>query len=103
MKMVIPYQIPFLAKEVGPELTEGVYASTDFWWTLEDRFPLAKMFVAEFEKKYGYKPEWGANNGYMQFAVTVALLLLYIVLYRTRVGMIVRAGIEVVGDPRRGF
>ena len=31
MKMVIPYQIPFLAKEVGPELTEGVYAATDFW------------------------------------------------------------------------
>ena len=51
MKMVIPYQIPFLAKEVGPELTEGVYAATDFWWTLEDRFPLAKMFVAEFEQE----------------------------------------------------
>ena len=69
MKMVIPYQIPFLAKEVGPELTEGVYAATDFWWTLEDKFPLAKMFVSEFDKKYGYKPEWGANNAYMQFAI----------------------------------
>ena len=45
MKMVIPYQIPFLAKEVGPELTEGVFAATDFWWTLEDKYPLAKMFV----------------------------------------------------------
>ena len=69
MKMVIPYQIPFLAKEVGPDLTEGVYAATDFWWTLEDKFPLAKMFVDEFDKKYGYKPEWGANNAYMQFAI----------------------------------
>ncbi len=69
MKLVVPYQIPFLAKEVGPELTEGVYASTDFWWTLEDKFPLAKMFVDEFTKKYGYKPEWGAENGYMQFAI----------------------------------
>ena len=39
MKMVIPYQIPFLAKETGPELTEGVYAATDFWWTLEDKYP----------------------------------------------------------------
>jgi ABC-type branched-subunit amino acid transport system substrate-binding protein len=68
-KLVIPYQIPFLAKEVGPELTEGVYAATDFWWTLEDRYPLAKMFVAAFSKKYGYKPEWGAENGYMQFAL----------------------------------
>jgi ABC-type branched-subunit amino acid transport system substrate-binding protein len=69
MKMVIPYQIPFLAKEVGAELTEGVFAATDFWWTMEDKYPLAKMFVEAFDKKYGYKPEWGANNAYMQFAM----------------------------------
>src|SRR5579863_2451351 len=69
MKMVIPYQIPFLAKEVGPDITEGVYAATDFWWTLEDKYPLAKMFVTEFQKKYGYRPEWGAENAYMQFAL----------------------------------
>src|SRR6476661_8198806 len=69
MKLVIPYQIPFLAKETGPELMENVYAATDFWWTLEDKYPLAKMFVEAFDKKYGYKPEWGANNAYMSFAI----------------------------------
>jgi branched-chain amino acid transport system substrate-binding protein len=69
MNLVIPYQIPFLAKEVGPEIMQGVYAATDFWWTLEDRYPLAKMFVEAFDKKYGYRPEWGANNAYMQFAI----------------------------------
>jgi len=69
MKLVIPYQIPFLAREVGPETTEGVYAATDFWWTLEDKYPIAKMFVDEFDKKYGYKPEWGAENAYMEFAL----------------------------------
>jgi branched-chain amino acid transport system substrate-binding protein len=69
MKLVIPYQTPFLAKEVGPEITQGVYAATDFWWTLEDKYPLAKMFVEEFQKKYGYRPEWGAENAYMQFAL----------------------------------
>jgi ABC-type branched-subunit amino acid transport system substrate-binding protein len=69
MKLVVPYQIPFLAKEVGPELTAGVYAATDFWWTLEDKYPLAKMFVEAFNKKYNYRPEWGAENGYMQFAI----------------------------------
>ncbi len=69
MKLVIPYQIPFLAREVGPEITEGVYAATDFWWTLEDKYPLAKMFVEEFDKKFGYKPEWGAENAYMEFAL----------------------------------
>ncbi|MDE1969923.1 MAG: substrate-binding protein, partial [Alphaproteobacteria bacterium] len=69
MKLVIPYQIPFLAKEVGAETTQGVYAATDFWWTLEDKFPLAKMFVEAFQKKYGYRPEWGAENAYMEFAM----------------------------------
>src|ERR1043165_2124715 len=68
MKMVIPYQIPFLAKEAGPELMEDVYAATDFWWTLEDKYPLAKMFNDAFEKKFGYKPEWGAENAYVSFA-----------------------------------
>ncbi|MBV9753458.1 MAG: ABC transporter substrate-binding protein, partial [Hyphomicrobiales bacterium] len=28
MTLVVPYQIPFLAKETGPELTAGVYAAT---------------------------------------------------------------------------
>ena len=69
MKLVIPYQIPFLAREVGADITEGVYAATDFWWTLQDRYPLAKTFVEEFEKKHGYKPEWGAENAYMEFAL----------------------------------
>ena len=44
-------------------------AATDFWWTLEDKYPLAKMFVEAFDKKYSYKPEWGAENAYMQFAM----------------------------------
>jgi len=69
MKLVIPYQIPFLAPEVGADITEGVYAATDFWWTLEDKFPLAKMFVDAFQKKYNYRPEWGAENAYMEFAL----------------------------------
>jgi len=69
MTLIIPYQIPFLAKEVGPELTAGVLAATDFWWTLEDKFPLAKQFVTSFQQKYNYRPEWGAENGYMQVAM----------------------------------
>ncbi len=68
MTLVIPYQIPFLAKEAGVEITEGVFAATDFWWTLEDKYPLAKMFVDSFQKKYGYRPEWGAENSYNSFA-----------------------------------
>ena len=66
MKLVVPYQIPFLARETGG-LMEGVYAATDYWWTIEDKYPLAKMFNAAFEKKFGYKPEWGAENAYISF------------------------------------
>lgn len=68
MTLVLPYQIPFIAKEAGPDLTAGVLAATDFWWTLEDKFPLARMFVEAFQKKYGYRPEWGAENAYVSFA-----------------------------------
>lgn len=68
-KLVVPYQVPFLARDVGAQLMAGVYAATDFWWTLEDKYPLAKLFVEAFDKKYGYKPEWGANNAYMEFAL----------------------------------
>ncbi|MGC8476449.1 MAG: substrate-binding protein [Acetobacteraceae bacterium] len=68
MKMVIAYDIPFLAKEVGPELTQNMLNATDFWWTLESRYPLARMFVTEFHKKYGYHPQWAAETAYMQIA-----------------------------------
>ena len=68
-KLVIPYQTPFLAREVGAPIMEGVYAVTDFWWTLEDKYPLAKMFVEDFYKKYNYRPEWGAENSYMSIAM----------------------------------
>jgi ABC-type branched-subunit amino acid transport system substrate-binding protein len=67
MKLVVPYQVPFLAREVGGGLLADVYCATDYWWTLEDKFPLAKMFNDAFSKKYGYKPEWGAENAYTAF------------------------------------
>ena len=62
MKLVIPYQIPFLAREVGPELTQGVYAATDFWWTLEDKFPLAKMFVESVREEIRLQAPSGART-----------------------------------------
>jgi ABC-type branched-subunit amino acid transport system substrate-binding protein len=68
MKMAVAYQVPFLAREVTPELSQGMLAATDFWWTLEDKYPLAKMFVEEFTKKYNYHPQWSAETAYMQIA-----------------------------------
>ena len=69
MTMTVPYNTPFLAKEVGADTMQGVLAATDYWWTLEDKFPLAKMFNDAFRAKYKSLPEWGANAGYMQLAM----------------------------------
>ena len=69
MTLVMPYNTPFLAEQVGEDVMDGVLAGTDYWWTVEDRYPLAKMFKEEFRKKYGSNPEWGANAAYMQIAM----------------------------------
>ena len=68
-KLVVPYQVPFLAREVGGDLMGGVLASTSYWWGIEDKYPLAKQFNAEFSKKFGYEPEWGAQCCYLQLAM----------------------------------
>ena len=67
-KLVVAYAVPFLSKEVGAELMAGVYTPSEFWWSLEDRFPLTKAFVEAFQAKYGYKPEWSAETAYTQIA-----------------------------------
>ena len=69
MKLVVPYMSPFLAQQVGQDLMAGRLCRPRFLVDIEDKYPLAKQFVDKFEKKYGYKPEWGADNGYMQFAL----------------------------------
>jgi ABC-type branched-subunit amino acid transport system substrate-binding protein len=71
-KLVVPYQVPFLAREVGGDLMGGVLASTSYWWQIEDKYPLAKMFNEEFSKKYGYMPEWSAQTCYLQLAMWAA-------------------------------
>jgi branched-chain amino acid transport system substrate-binding protein len=64
MKYVIPLFSGFAGKELGPELLEGKYGTEPWWWGMEEKYPLAKYFVADFEKKYGYKPRFPAANTY---------------------------------------
>jgi branched-chain amino acid transport system substrate-binding protein len=66
MKLVVPNLSSFQDKELGAELMQGVYGSCDFWWTLEDKYPLAKTFVESFVAQNKYYPRWGAHIGYMQ-------------------------------------
>jgi len=65
MSLVVPYMSPFLGEEVGPEIMQGVYGSMGFWWTLEDTYPVAKEFVAAFEKKFNEKPHDSAYIAYL--------------------------------------
>jgi branched-chain amino acid transport system substrate-binding protein len=69
MKMLVPNISPFQAKELGADLMQGVYGTMDFWWTLEDHYPLAKHFVSTFEQRYQSKPRWCAHIAYLQALV----------------------------------
>ena len=66
MQLVVPNISSFQAKELGAEIMGGAYGTFDFWWTMEDKYPLAKAFVEAFRKKNNYYPRWGAHIGYMQ-------------------------------------
>ncbi|MGH7068011.1 MAG: ABC transporter substrate-binding protein [Acetobacteraceae bacterium] len=71
MKMAVPNVSAFQAKEVGAGLMAGVYGTADFWWGLEDRYPLAKDFVQAFFEKNKYYPRWDAHIAYMQMFLWV--------------------------------
>lgn len=66
MQMIVPNISSFQAQETGAEVMQGVFGTMDWWWELEDRFPLAKSFVAAFQAKNGRPPMWGAHVGYLQ-------------------------------------
>ena len=69
MKYVVPNISQFQAKELGPEIMGGTYGTQAWWWQEEDTYPLAKIFVEDFEKKNHYKPRWGASEIYLQMLV----------------------------------
>jgi ABC-type branched-subunit amino acid transport system substrate-binding protein len=69
MKMIVPNLSSFQGKEVGSEIMQGVYGTLDFWWTLAETNPIAKIFVDTFEAKYKYKPRWTAHIAYTQLMV----------------------------------
>jgi branched-chain amino acid transport system substrate-binding protein len=64
MEYIIPLFSGFAGKELGPELLEGNYGAEPWWWAMEEKYPPAKYFVADFEKKFGYKPRFPAANTY---------------------------------------
>ena len=66
MKLVVPNISSFQAKDLGADVMQGVYGTFDWWWTLQDRYPLSRSFVEAFVAQHKYHPRWGAHIGYMQ-------------------------------------
>ncbi len=66
MQMIVPNISSFQAQETGAQLMQGVFGTMDWYWTLEDRFPLSKNFVTAFRARNHYIPNWGAHIGYLQ-------------------------------------
>jgi branched-chain amino acid transport system substrate-binding protein len=66
MKQVQPNVSSFLPDGIGAELMQDTYGTMDFWWTEEEHDPMAKIFVTDFQKKFNYRPRWGAHIGYTQ-------------------------------------
>ncbi|MFT0532841.1 substrate-binding protein [Castellaniella hirudinis] len=72
MKVVIPYSSAYIEEEVGADLMDGVLLAQGFWWTMEDTYPVAKEFVAAYEKKFGGKPRDSAFYGYLAIMLWAA-------------------------------
>jgi branched-chain amino acid transport system substrate-binding protein len=69
MQLVVPNISTYLPDGVGAEIMQGVYGTQDWYWRLEDRYPLSKLFVADFQKKWGIRPRWTAHIAYAQTAI----------------------------------
>jgi branched-chain amino acid transport system substrate-binding protein len=60
MKYVIPLMSPFIEKPLGAEVLGGMYGSMPWYWGMQEKYPLAKVFTAEFHKKFNYIPRFCA-------------------------------------------
>jgi branched-chain amino acid transport system substrate-binding protein len=69
MKYVIPLFSPFSGKDLGPEVLGGLYGSMPWYWSMQDKYPLAKYFVADFHKKFNYIPRFCAAQCYNSMIV----------------------------------
>lgn len=69
MKLVIPNISTYLPDGVGAEIMQGVYGTQDWYYALQDRYPLSKVFVDDFVKRWKILPRWTAHIAYAQTAI----------------------------------
>ncbi len=56
MKILCPVFLGTVRREGGPEVFDGVYGGSTFYWELAERIPSARRFVEAFQKKNGRPP-----------------------------------------------
>lgn len=64
-KFVIPLMSPFIEKSLGPDILGGMYGEVPWYWSVQDQNPLAKAFVADFNKRFNYIPRFCAAMCYV--------------------------------------
>ena len=70
MKLVVPNVSTYFPDGVGPDIMNGVYGTQEWYYSLAGTYPLSKLFLADFQKKYpGIIPRWTAHIAYAQLAI----------------------------------
>ncbi|MFN2461388.1 MAG: substrate-binding protein [Candidatus Velthaea sp.] len=69
MQMVVPNISTYFADGVGADVMNGVYGTLEWYWRLQDHFPLSKTFIQAFDRKYSSRPRWTAHISYAQVAI----------------------------------
>lgn len=64
MKFITPKSHLTSIKGVGAAYNENFYGAHSFYWTMQDKFPKAKKFVAAYGKKHGVPPSQDSEGGY---------------------------------------
>lgn len=67
--LIVPTLQPFLAQQLGPEVTADMWGVMDFWWSMADNNALAKLFVDDFNAKHKFRPYWPAHIAYSQMMI----------------------------------
>lgn len=60
MEIVVPLVELNMCLPLGPEIMQGILASTPWYHSLSEKFEGSRKFVEAFEKEYGIKPGNGA-------------------------------------------
>jgi branched-chain amino acid transport system substrate-binding protein len=63
-QIVVPLYSDLMAAGAGPENIQGIFGTSNWYWTLQDAG--SQAFVAAFTEAYGFPPSQAAHTSYVQ-------------------------------------